>query len=137
MLCLQHCLCINRLSVAVTRVKQPASATAPDWWPGQPALVKALSSVWSALCTKAANTLHSHHLTGRQCLGPHGLPLSCYRIYAAVSCILCARQLEVDSRPEAFTEVEKVMPKLMVAIDDAHFKVGRLYTHLPCRSDPL
>lgn len=33
------------------------------------------------------------------------------------------RQLEVDSRPEAFTEVEKVVPKLMTAIDDAHFKV--------------
>jgi hypothetical protein len=35
--------------------------------------------------------------------------------------LLC--QLEVDSRPEAFTEVEKVVPKLMTAIDDAHFKV--------------
>jgi hypothetical protein len=33
-------------------------------------------------------------------------------------------QLEIDSRPEAFSEVEKVVPKLLTAIDDAHFKVG-------------
>jgi hypothetical protein len=32
-------------------------------------------------------------------------------------------QLDVDSRPEAFAEVEKVVPKLVAAIDDAHFKV--------------
>lgn len=36
----------------------------------------------------------------------------------------CVPQLEVDSRPEAFSEVEKVVPKLLAAIDDAHFKVG-------------
>lgn len=35
-------------------------------------------------------------------------------------------QLEIDSRPEAFADVEKVVPKLMAAIDDAHFKV-RVY----------
>lgn len=42
---------------------------------------------------------------------------------AAVPCC-CVLQLELDSRPEAFAEVEKVVPKLMSAIDDAHFKVG-------------
>jgi hypothetical protein len=44
------------------------------------------------------------------------------------SCCLLLCQLEVDSRPEAFTEVEKVVPKLMTAIDDAHFKVWHQLT---------
>lgn len=39
-------------------------------------------------------------------------------------CVDVCAQLEVDSRPEAFSEVEKVVPKLLSAIDDAHFKVG-------------
>lgn len=86
-------------------------------WPNYLAASEGMSAFlfsFSGSCVIYVSTSHADHGTLASS------PMHCAWVWDV--CL----QLEIDPRPEAFADVEKVVPKLMAAIDDAHFKVSPL-----------